>query len=306
VSAPQQAVRQAQAQQPAGLILDRRYSTTRVADLMELTKPRITFLVLVTTLVGFYMGSRDGMNLLLLFHTILGTGLVASGASALNQYFERHLDARMVRTRNRPLPDGRLSPNEALLFSAVIASAGVGYLLYFVNGLTALLGAATLAGYVLVYTPLKTRTALCTLIGAFPGAAPPVMGWTAARGEVDAVALSLFAILFLWQMPHFFAIAWIFTEDYTRAGFSIHVSGERTGRQIIFFCCALIPISILPTVFGLTGMTYMVGAVLLGFIYLGYGSAVALFRSNTYAHRLLRISVLYLPALLVLMMLDKV
>ncbi|HYR43860.1 MAG TPA: heme o synthase [Terriglobia bacterium] len=292
------------APQPA--VLYRRYSWVRVADLMELTKPRITFLVLVTTLVGFYMGSRHGLNFLLLFHTILGTGLVASGASALNQYFERDLDARMVRTRNRPLPDGRLLANEALVFSGLISAAGVGYLLYFVNTLTAALGAATLAGYILVYTPLKTRTALCTLIGAFPGAAPPVMGWTAARGEVDAVALSLFAILFLWQMPHFFAIAWIFTEDYTRAGFSIHVSGERTGRQIIFFCCALIPISILPTVFGLTGMTYLVGAILLGFIYLGYGIAVALFRSNTYAHRLLRVSVLYLPALLVLMMLDKV
>ena len=283
-----------------------RYSGIRVADLMELTKPRITFLVLVTTAVGFYMGSSDGINFLLLFHAILGTAFVASGASALNQYVERHLDARMVRTRNRPLPDGRLLANEALVFSVVISAAGVLYLLYFVNGITAALGLATLTGYILVYTPLKTRTALCTLIGAFPGAAPPVMGWTAARGQMDAVALSLFAILFLWQMPHFFAIAWIFTEDYVRAGFSMHVSGERTGRQIIFFCCVLIPVSMLPTVFGLTGMAYVIGAVLMGFIYLGYGFAVALFRSNTYAHRLLRVSVLYLPALLILMMLDKV
>jgi protoheme IX farnesyltransferase len=278
----------------------------RIGDLVELTKPRITFLVLITTLVGFYMGSRDGLNLLLLFHTILGTGLVASGASALNQYLERDLDARMTRTRNRPLPDGRLVPNEALIFSGLISAAGVIYLMVFVNFLTGLIGAATLFSYVLVYTPLKTRTTLCTLIGAFPGAAPPVMGWTAARGEVDAVALSLFAILFLWQMPHFFAIAWIFTEDYTRAGFSIHGSGERTGRQIIMYCCALIPISVLPTFFGLTGMAYLLGAILFGFIYLGYGFAVALFRSNTHAHRLLRISVLYLPALLLLMMLDKI
>ena len=306
MSAQQPAVREAQARQCAASINDRRYSKTRVADLMELTKPRITLLVLVTTLVGFYMASRDGIDLLLLFHTILGTALVASGASALNEYLERDLDARMTRTRNRPLPDGRLLPAEALIFSAAISAAGVAYLLYFVNALTAALGAVTLAGYILVYTPLKTRTALCTLIGAFPGAAPPVMGWTAASGRVDVVALSLFAILFLWQMPHFFAIAWIFTEDYTRAGFSIHVSGEKTGRQIIFFCSALIPVSILPTFFGLTGMTYFVGAVLLGFIYLGYGFAVALFRSNTHAHRLLRISVLYLPALLVLMMVDKV
>ena len=278
----------------------------RIGDLVELTKPRITFLVLITTLVGFYMGSCDGLNFLLLFHTILGTGLVASGASALNQYLERDLDARMTRTRNRPLPDGRLVPNEALIFSGLISAAGVIYLMVFVNFLTGLIGAATLASYVLVYTPLKTRTTLCTLIGAFPGAAPPVMGWTGARGEVDAVALSLFAILFLWQMPHFFAIAWIFTEDYTRAGFNIHVSGERTGRQIIMYCCALIPISVLPTFFGLTGMVYLLGAILFGFIYLGYGFAVALFRSNTHAHRLLRVSVLYLPALLLLMMLDKI
>ncbi|HLH32105.1 MAG TPA: heme o synthase [Terriglobia bacterium] len=278
----------------------------RAADLLELTKPRITFLVLVTTLVGFYMGSRDGVNFMLLLHAILGTGLVASGASALNQYFERELDARMMRTRNRPLPDGRLIPAEALIFSSIIAAAGVVYLMIFVNVLTGLIGAATLAGYLLVYTPLKTRTTLCTLIGAFPGAAPPLMGWAAARGEVDAVALSLFAILFLWQMPHFFAIAWIFTEDYTRAGFTMHGSGERTGRQIILYCCALIPISVLPTFFGLTGSLYLFGAILFGFIYLGYGFAVALFRSNTHAHRLLRISVLYLPALLLLMMLDKV
>ena len=278
----------------------------RFADLMELTKPRITFLVLITTLVGFYMGSRESLNFVLMLHTLFGTALVASGASALNQYFERELDARMMRTRNRPLPDGRLLAVDALIFSSLISGAGVAYLVFFVNSLTGALGAATLAGYILVYTPLKTRTTLCTIIGAFPGAAPPVMGWTAARGEVDAVALSLFAILFLWQMPHFFAIAWIFTEDYKRAGFSIHPSGERTGRQIILYCCALIPISVLPTFFGLTGMLYLLGAILLGFVYLGYGFAVALFRSNTHAHRLLRCSVLYLPALLVLMMIDKV
>jgi heme o synthase len=277
----------------------------RFADLVELTKPRITVLVLITTLVGFYMGSRDGLHLLLLFHAILGTALVAGGASALNQYFERDRDALMMRTRSRPLPGGRLFPNEALLFSAIVSLLGVAYLTFFVNILTGVIGLLTLAAYIFVYTPLKTRTTLCTLIGAFPGAAPPVMGWTAARGEIDAVALSLFAILFLWQMPHFFAIAWIFTDDYARGGFRMHVSGESTGRQIIFFCCALIPVSILPTIFGLTGTFYLLGAILLGFVYLGYGFAVALFRSNTHAQRLLRISVLYLPALLALMMLDK-
>ena len=286
--------------------LDMTNRRVRFADLMELTKPRITFLVLVTTLVGFYMGSQDGLRLLLLFHTILGTALVAGGASALNQYVERDLDARMMRTRTRPLPDGRLLPNEALAFSAIISAIGVAYLMIFVNVLTGVIGILTLAGYIFVYTPLKTRTTLCTLIGAFPGAAPPLMGWTAARGEIDVVALTLFAILFLWQMPHFFAIAWIFTEDYARGGFSMHVSGESTGRQIVFFCCALIPISVLPTALGLTGMTYLVGAILLGFVYLGYGFAVALFRSTTHAQRLLRVSILYLPVLLVLMMVDKV
>jgi heme o synthase len=292
------------APQPA--VIERRDSRTRLADLLELTKPRITLLVLITTLVGFYMGSRATLNLVLLLNTIIGTALVAGGASALNQYLERDLDARMIRTRNRPLPDGRLSPNEALIFSSAVSAGGVAYLMFFVNPLTGLLGLGTLAGYILVYTPLKTKTAFCTLIGAFPGAAPPVLGWAAARGEIDSVALSLFAILFLWQMPHFFAIAWIFTDDYARAGFSMHRSGVGTGRQIIFYCCALIPISVLPTFFGITGMFYLLGAILLGFVYLGYGFAVALFRSNIHAHRLLRISVLYLPALLVLMMMDKV
>lgn len=277
----------------------------RFADLLELTKPRITLLVLVTTLVGFYMASPEGIQLLPLFHTILGTALVAAGASALNQYFERNLDMRMLRTRNRPLPNGRLLPNEALLFSTILSVAGVVYLMVFVNALTSVIGMLTLAAYIFIYTPLKTRTALCTLIGAFPGAAPPLMGWTGARGEIDAVALTLFAILFLWQMPHFFAIAWIFTDDYARGGFVTHGSGESTGRQIIFFCCALIPISTLPTILGLTGTIYLAGAMLLGFIYLGYGYAVALFRSITYAQRLLRFSVIYLPVLLLLMMLDK-
>jgi heme o synthase len=278
----------------------------RFADFVELTKPRITFLVLITTMMGFYMGSSDSVRLLLLFNTILGTGLVAAGASALNQYVERELDARMVRTRHRPLPGGRMLPPEALIFSIAISLAGVTYLTLLVNPLTGLLGALTLAAYILIYTPLKTRTALCTLVGAVPGAMPPLMGWTAVRGEVDGVALSLFAILFLWQMPHFYAIAWIYTEDYRRGGFIVHSSGESTGRQIILYCCALIPISLLPSVFGVTGRTYLLGALLFGFIYLGYGCAVALFRSNTHAQRLLRISVLYLPALLVLMLIDKI
>jgi len=277
----------------------------RVSDYFELTKPRITFMVLFATVVGFYMGSGENLQTLLLINTIVGTALVAAGASSFNQYLERDLDARMARTRNRPIPDGRLSPADALAFSIAISIAGVGYLAAFVNGLTALIGAATLAAYVLVYTPMKTRTTWCTLIGAFPGATPPLMGWAAARGDLDTIGLSLFAIQFLWQMPHFFAIAWMFTEDYKRAGFMVHSSGVSTGRQIILYGCALIPVSLLPTLFGATGRWYLLGALLLGFVYLGYGFAVALFRSNTHAQRLLKISVLYLPALFVLMMVDK-
>jgi protoheme IX farnesyltransferase len=277
----------------------------RAMDFVELTKPRITFMVLISTIVGFYMGAEGPLQAILLFHTVVGTACVASGASALNQYFERHLDARMNRTRTRPLPDGRLVAGDALAFSLVISALGVGYLAIFVNLLTAALGAFTLSAYILIYTPLKTRTTWCTLIGAFPGAIPPLMGWAAARGNVDMTGFSLFAILFLWQMPHFFAIAWMFTEDYARAGFVVHGSSVATGRQIIFYGCALIPVSLLPTVFGATGRWYLIGALLLGFIYLGYGFAVALFRSNTHAQRLLKISVLYLPALFALMMIDK-
>jgi len=277
----------------------------RAMDFVELTKPRITFMVLISTIVGFYMGTTGPLSSVVLFHTIAGTALVASGASALNQYFERHLDALMNRTRTRPLPDGRLIASDALAFSLAISTLGVAYLGVFVNILTAALGAFTLGAYILIYTPLKTRTTLCTLIGAFPGAIPPLMGWAAARGAVDTTGLSLFAILFLWQMPHFFAISWMFTEDYARAGFVVHGSGMKTGRQIIAYGCALIPVSLLPTVLGATGRWYLVGALLLGFIYLGYGFAVALFRSNTHAQRLLKISVLYLPVLFALMMIDK-
>jgi len=283
---------------------------TRVGDFLELTKPRITSLVLITTLVGFYMGSTAGMETLLLLHTMLGTAFVAGGASALNQYLERQNDARMQRTKDRPLPDRRVFETEALLFSLAISVSGVLYLLLFTNILTGMLGATTLVLYTFVYTPLKTRTGWATLVGAVPGAAPPMMGWTAANGELDAMAWVLFGIVFLWQMPHFLAIAWIYDEDYQRGGFApltITSTGEDSAsRQIIFYCCALLPISLLPTTLGDTGSVYLFGAIALGLIYLAYGMAVAFLRSNTNAVRLLRVSVLYLPALLLLMVVDKV
>ncbi len=282
----------------------------RIFEYLELTKPRITALVLITTLVGFYMGSSQGLNSLLLLHSIVGTGLVAGGASALNQYLERHHDARMVRTKDRPLPDGRIPEGEALLFAVAISLGGVGYLLILTNILTGTLAALTLFLYAFVYTPLKTRTAAATLVGAVPGAAPPMLGWTAAGGSLDGMGWSLFAIVFLWQMPHFLAIAWVYDDDYMRGGFSrlsIKNAGELSAsRQIIFYCSVLLPVSLLPTVFGVTGTLYLFAAILLGFTYLGYGVAVAVYRSKGAARRLLRVSVLYLPALLMVMLIDKV
>ena len=282
----------------------------KIFEYLELTKPRITALVLVTTLVGFYMGSGQGLNSLLVLHAVVGTGLVAGGASALNQYLERHHDRRMVRTKDRPLPDRRIPEGKALLFAASISLGGVGYLLIFTTILTGALAALTLLLYAFVYTPLKTRTSAATLVGAVPGAAPPMLGWTAAGGDLDGMALALFAIVFLWQMPHFLAIAWVYDDDYMRGGFSklsIRNAGElNTSRQIIFFCSVLVPVSLLPTIFSVTGTLYLFAAILLGFIYLGYGIAMAIYRSQRAARRLLRVSVLYLPLVLVMMLIDKV
>ena len=282
---------------------------TRAGDYLELTKPRVTSLVLITTLVGFYMGTETGIEGLLLFHAVLGTALVAGGASGLNQYLERHHDARMRRTRERPLPEGRLSESEALVFSLTISIAGIVYLALLANPLTGGLAAATLLLYVLVYTPLKSRTALATLVGAVPGAAPPLLGWTAAGGSLDAMAGALFLIVFLWQLPHFLAIAWLYDEDYMQGGFEPltirHAGPGSASRQIIFYCSALIPVSLLPSTLGVTGSTYLFGALLAGIVYLGYGVAVAMFRSTTAARRLLRASVLYLPAVLLLMVVNK-
>ena len=282
---------------------------SRIGDYLDLTKPRITSLVLVTTAVGFYMSSAGSMANILFLHAIVGVAMVAGGASALNQYQERYHDARMDRTRDRPLPAGRIGEFDALVFSWTISVAGVAYLFLFTNVVTAILSAITLLLYVFLYTPLKTHTAVATLVGAVPGAAPPILGWTAAGGPVDGMALALFLMVFLWQMPHFLAIAWLYDEDYVRGGFqslTIHRSGEESAcRQIILYSCALVPISLLPTSFGITGNAYMFGALLAGLVYLGYGIALALFRSQVAARRLLRISIIYLPAVFLLMVIDK-
>jgi heme o synthase len=275
----------------------------------ELTKPRVTFLIVLIAAAGFCIGSLGGVNYIALFHALLGITLLSSGVATLNQYMERELDANMRRTAERPLPSGRLLPIQALVFGISLVLLAEIYLALFVNSITALLGITVIVGYLGLYTPLKTRTSLSTVIGAFPGAMPPMMGWTAARGELGIEAWVLFAILFLWQFPHFLAIAWMYREDYARAGILmlpvVEPEGRITTRQIINNLLLLLPISILPTMLGMSGQVYLYGAIILGLIYLYSGIRVALFKSRIQARRLLLTSVLYLPILFVLMVIGK-
>jgi protoheme IX farnesyltransferase len=275
-------------------------------DYLELAKPRVTLLVVLTTWLGFSFGKGDAFSLLW-FLTIAGTSLVAAGASALNQYLERHLDAQMRRTQNRPLPQKRIHPDRAQAFGVLLAVAGLVLLTVGVNPLTGFLGGVSLASYLFLYTPLKTRSALCTLVGAVPGAIPPMMGWTAARGTLDVQAWVLFAILFVWQLPHFLAIAWMYKEDYARAGFPmlpvVDPEGGMTARMIILYSAILIPVTLLPVKLGLTGYSYFYGALGLGLAFLACGAVTALYRTPAYARRLLLASVVYLPALLTWMVL---
>jgi len=266
--------------------------------------------VLLTAAAGFYLGSRGGVDVGLLAQTLLGVALVAAGTNAFNQVRERDVDARMRRTERRPLPSGRVSPRAAAVFAAVISVAGVAYLALAVNLLTAGLAAFTLASYVLLYTPLKRTTTLNTLIGAVPGALPIVGGWTAAGGAIGPAVAALFWILFLWQLPHFLALAWIYREDYRRGGLAmLSVSdpdGRHTGRMALLYAMALLPVSLLPTLLGVTGALYFFGALALGLAYAGV--AVALIRATTAARawRVFLVSIVYLPALLTLMVVDKV
>ena len=282
---------------------------TVIADLWELTKPGITALVLVTTAVGFYLGSAGSVEWWHLLQALLGTGLLAAGTNALNQYAERGVDSRMKRTRQRPLPAGRLRPSTALTFAAGISVVGALHLALTVNLLTAALGVAALIIYIFVYTPLKRRTELCTLVGAIPGAIPPMMGWTAASGQLDLAAWVLFGIVFLWQMPHFYAIAWLYRADYALAGFPmlpvVDEEGERTSRQIVVYTIGLLLVSLLTTVLGLTGAIYLFGALTLGLGFLALGLRLAVARTGSQARRLFFGSIVYLPVLLVLMVVDK-
>jgi heme o synthase len=285
----------------------------RLAAYVSLTKPRLVLLVLVTVAVGFLLGARSRSAhapFMTLAATLVGTALVAGGAGALNQWLERERDARMRRTANRALPGGRLAPSEAAVFGGVLVFAGMAVVLMGANSLAALIALLTFALYVCVYTPLKSRTTLNTVVGAVPGALPPLIGWGAATGRLGMEAWALFLIVFLWQFPHFLAIAWIYREDYQRAGFRMLTVGDArglmTGRQAASYALALLPVGLLPAIIGLAGPVYFAGALVLGLLYLCEAARFWLEASDRRARRLLRTSFIYLPAILVLLLLNPV
>jgi protoheme IX farnesyltransferase len=275
---------------------------------IALTKPRITNMVLVTTALGYYLGGRGWTGLPGLLVTLLGVAMGSGGAAVLNNYLERDFDARMDRTRNRALPSGAVPPLHALVLGTTLVIAGVMLLVSRVNLLTGFLVLLAAFLYVLVYTPLKRVTWFNTPVGAVPGAIPPMVGWAAAAGNLDAGAWVLFAILFLWQHPHFYAIAWMFKEDYRRGGFKMlpenDPTGARTFRHVMVHCALLIAVSVLPTVFGLTGVVYVGGVVAIGLAFAAAGLALARSGALPDARRLLRASVIYLPVWLLLTVVD--
>jgi protoheme IX farnesyltransferase len=287
-------------------------------DYIELTKPRITWLILMSTGIGYFFGLPRAatwweffthINLLSLLHTIFGTALIASGTAALNQWYERVADRKMHRTADRPLPSGRLSAGRALAFGTVLSTAGFLELWLGVNLLSALIGAFTLVSYLFLYTPMKQRTWWSTTVGAIPGAMPPMIGYAAAAGGITRESWVLFAILFLWQFPHFYSIAWMYREDYARAGILmlpvVEPDGRSTARQIVLYGLALIPVSLVPGLLGMSGRIYLVGALLLGLWFLYSGVRVALERSLVRARNVLITSVIYLPLIYGLMLLDR-
>ncbi|HEV8043506.1 MAG TPA: heme o synthase [Bryobacteraceae bacterium] len=278
-------------------------------DYIALTKPRITWLILMSTGVGYFFGARGGWHWLTLLHTIIGTGLIASGTAALNQWYERAADAKMKRTQMRPLPSGRLSATNALVFAILISVAGFIELFLAVNALTGWLGLFTLLSYLFVYTPLKQRSPHSTTIGAIPGAMPPLIGYAAASGTLTWDAWILFAILFVWQFPHFYAIAWMYRDDYERAGIRmlpvVEPDGESTARRILLYSLILIPISLIPKFLSMTGNLYLVGAVALGLFFLYAAVRVSFDRTRLQARRVLLASVIYLPVLYGLMLFSR-
>jgi protoheme IX farnesyltransferase len=278
-------------------------------DYIALTKPRVTWLILVSTGIGYYFGAKSGWSWWSLFHTIAGTCLIASGTAALNQWYERDADAKMRRTQMRPLPSGRLSSGKALLFSVFLSIAGFLELAWGANLLTGLLGLFTLLTYLFVYTPLKQKSPHSTTLGAIPGAMPPIIGFAGAAGKLTPEAWILGAILFLWQFPHFYAIAWMYREDYERAGIRmlpvVEPDGLSTARRMVFFSLALIPVSLLPKFWLMAGNIYVAGAALIGAIFVFYSWRVLHDRTRLRARGVLLASVVYLPILYGLMLLDR-
>jgi heme o synthase len=288
----------------------------KMKDYIELTKPRITWLILMSTGIGYFFGLPAGafrwMGLpswTALLVTLLGTALIASGTAALNQWYERESDLKMRRTKDRPLPGGRLTARRALVFGWALAIAGFLILALGVNFLSGLLGLITLVCYLFIYTPMKQRSSLSTVVGALPGAMPPMIGYAAACGYLTAQAWALFAILFVWQFPHFLAIAWMYREDYSRAGIRmlpvVEPDGRSTSRQIVGYASTLIPVSLFPTMLGMTGKIYVVGALILGGWFLYVGVRVAFDRTALRARKVLLASVIYLPLIYGLMVLDR-
>ncbi len=275
----------------------------------ELTKFRITSLVVFTTWLGYVLAAKPTVYDARWVHLIVGTWLVAAAAAALNEYWERDLDALMRRTETRPLPQHRLTPDQALGFGITLAMVGLFELAIFVNWISSFLAMLTLVIYLFAYTPLKTRTALCTLVGAVPGAIPPMIGWAAVRGQLDLTAWVLFGILFLWQLPHFLAIAWMYRDDYAKAGFVMlpmqDPDGRMTAGMIMLYTVSLLPVSLIPVKLGTMGFSYFCGALFLGTAFLLCSACAALFRTPVYAKRLLLASVIYLPLLLTWMALGR-
>lgn len=281
----------------------------RAADFIELIKPRMVMMILITTAAGFYLGAQT-VDWLRCLHTLIGAGLTAAGVLGLNQYLERDVDAQMKRTQERPLPDGRMNPLEALLVSTALTGSGMLYLTFVVNVLSGLVISLIVVSYLFLYTPLKRKTSLCTLIGAVPGALPPVVGWVAARGSLTGEAWVLFTILFLWQLPHSLAIAYIYREDYAKAGFRllpvIHPDGASTCRQIVINCVALLGVGLLPALYNVAGSVYFFTVLVAGVAFLAFGIYLARTRSVKAARYLLYASLLYLPLVFITMALDKI
>jgi len=282
----------------------------RLMDYLELVKARLVVMILVVTMVGFYMGVPGVPDWWRLLHLLLGVAFAAAGALALNAYIEREVDALMTRTQTRPVPDGRIQPLAARRFGIVITLGGLLYLAVVVEPWSAVLTGAIVGSYLFGYTPLKMKTSLCSLVGAVSGALPPVVGWVAARGTFGSEVWVLFAMLFLWQIPHSLAIARLYRDDFARAGFRIlpviDPEGSSTGRQVVTYCLALLVVGLLPTLIGLAGPVYFIAACVLGLVFLGFGIDLARSYTVAAARRLLFASLVYLPLTFLLMALDKV